>query len=397
MSELKSYLEKVRIRNFLSLREVELPLKPLTILVGPNSSGKSNILAALGLLKDMMTNEEPPPVDVIEDRIWAGGADSIQLEFEAKIEGRTACYSVELRPEADNQIFREALIINGVRVISVEAGKGQVRDEDDVHEIDYHSKKLALRSAGDYGEKPVTRHLTEFIRDWRFYDINPREIRRGRIDLLLAGRVANLIPGSPSVHLSKSGANLHYLLTEWYENDRTRFQAVNRAFKDCIKFEIGKHIEDDETAELSFSEGYPSPIPLHMVSEGTLRLLAYQILINQPGLPPLITIEEPERNFHPAWLNTLSDLLGQLSKRSQVIIATHSSQLLDTFAPQSLSENLGVLLLKNIPGSGTEVVPLDKVQEDREGLKSWINEFGIGSAIFDSELLQDVMEVEPCL
>ena len=124
-----------------------------------------------------------------------------------------------------------------------------------------------------------------------------------------------------------------------------------------------------------------------------MRLLAYQVLANQPELPPLIAMEEPERNFHPAWFNTLSDLLDQLSQRSQVIITTHSSQLLDVFAPQSLADNLSVLLLRNIPGRGTTVMPLDKVQEDREGLKNWIDEFGIGSAIFDSELLQDIMEV----
>ena len=52
MSKEKTFLEKVHIKNFLSLRDVELPLKPLTVLVGPNASGKSNILNALRLLNE---------------------------------------------------------------------------------------------------------------------------------------------------------------------------------------------------------------------------------------------------------------------------------------------------------------------------------------------------------
>ena len=51
MSELKAFLGQVHIENFLSLRDVDLPLKPLTVLVGPNASGKSNVLRALSYLK----------------------------------------------------------------------------------------------------------------------------------------------------------------------------------------------------------------------------------------------------------------------------------------------------------------------------------------------------------
>ena len=58
MSEVKPFLEKVHIKNYRSLRDVELPLKPLTVLVGPNASGKSNVLNALILLKMMITREK---------------------------------------------------------------------------------------------------------------------------------------------------------------------------------------------------------------------------------------------------------------------------------------------------------------------------------------------------
>ena len=134
------------------------------------------------------------------------------------------------------------------------------------------------------------------------------------------------------------------------------------------------------------------PISLFRASEGTLRLVAYYILLNLPDLPPLIAIEEPERSLHPGALKDIAAVLKQLSERTQVIITTHSSQLLDAFNPDNISDSLGVLLLRNRPGLGTEIINLEDIRDNREGLDGWISDFGIGSAIFDSQLLQDLME-----
>ena len=115
-------------------------------------------------------------------------------------------------------------------------------------------------------------------------------------------------------------------------------------------------------------------------------------LLNLPELPPFIAIEEPERNLHPGALTDIASVLEQLAESTQVIITTHSSQLLDAFNPENLSDSLGVLLLRNRPGYGTEVINLEDIRGDRAALNGWITDFGIGSAIFDSELLQDLME-----
>ncbi len=131
-------------------------------------------------------------------------------------------------------------------------------------------------------------------------------------------------------------------------------------------------------------------------SDGTLRLVAYYILLNQPELPPLIAIEEPERNLHPGALAEIADVLERIAEQSQVIITTHSSQLLGAFKSERLSDSLGVLLLCNRPGIGTEVFNLEDILHDREALEGWIADFGIGSGIFDSELLQDLMEEPAC-
>ena len=385
MSEEKAFLEKVHIKNFLSLRDVELPLKPLTVLVGPNASGKSNILNALDLLNTVMTAEELPPVEFTQNRLWAGEANHISFQLHAKVEEIPALYELKLKADANNPFVAEELLINSVKVISIQSGQGTVRDEDGENETQYRSNKLALKSAGDYGNKPITSTLTGFIKDWEFYDFRPEYMRN---HLETFPFIIEKLRESPKLD---DGSKLPALLSYWHKNTPERFHSVSDSLADSTNLRMDQRSIDGDTL-LCLSEGYEKPIPLKRASDGTLRLVAYYILLNEPELPPLIAIEEPERNLHPGALRDIANVIEQISEHSQVIITTHSSQLLDAFNPENLSDSLGVLLLRNIPGQGTEVINLEDIRGDRVALDGWIQDFGIGSAIFDSGLLQDLME-----
>ena len=398
MSEQKAFLEKVHIKNYLSLRNVTLPLKPLTILVGPNASGKSNVLNALDLLNTMTIAEYPPPTKFIQDRLWAGKANNITFQLQAIVEEISTDYKLELKAKSDNPFFAEELVVKKVKetkVISIENGEGTVQDEDGTNKTNYKSNQLALKSAGDYGDKPVTRALTEFIKGWEFYDFQPRQMR-GNVTRLgeILSRESEGLPQSPK--LDDDGSTLRELLSYWYENDRQRFNNVSESLADCTNIRID-YCEIDDDHQLCLSEGYEKPLPLKRASDGTLRLVAYYILLNEPELPPLIAIEEPERNLHPGVLKEIAYVLERIAERTQVIITTHSSQLLDTFSSEGLSNSFGVLLLRNSPGHGTKVINVEEIRDDpnRKGLDGWIVDFGVGSAIFDSGLLQDLMEDEP--
>ena len=134
-------------------------------------------------------------------------------------------------------------------------------------------------------------------------------------------------------------------------------QRVSDNVSDALAYSTHRKIDQrpiDGKNQLCLLEGYKNPIPLESASDGTLRLVAYNILLNEPELPPLIAIEEPERNLHPGALTEIANVFEQIAKYSQVIITTHSSQLLDAFNPESLSDSLGVLLLHNRPGVGTD-------------------------------------------
>ena len=392
MSEMQPFLDNVRIENYLSLCDVELPLKPLTVLVGPNASGKSNILSALELLKAMMIREKLPPVQLIQEALWAGaGAGSnITFELQAEVEKKRAEYELGLKAEMGNPSVDEELRVKNVPVISVQSGEGVVQDEDGKNDTPYKSSSLALKSAGNYGNKPITKALKEFIQGWEFYNFRPESIRQNLREYSLTTKEL-----SQSPQLDSSGFSLPDVLSDWYTKTRDRFRSVSESLAASTNLKIDQHTNNGEP-ELCLLEGYKKSIPLEGASDGTLRLIAYYTLLNQPELPPLIAIEEPERSLHPGVLGDITNVLEQMAKRSQVIVTTHSSQLLDEFNPKNLSGSLGILLLRNRLGDGTEVTPLENILEDEVALNGWITDFGIGSAIFDSNLINSIEEEPVC-
>ena len=387
MSEQKAFLEKIHIKNYRSLRNVTLPFKSLTVLVGPNASGKSNTLNALRLFNSILRFETPPvEANFLRNRLWAGGADYITGELYTTVKKKSSRYTLVFKAKNENLSVDEELLVKDVKVISIQDGEGQVQDENGKNTTTYKSNKLALRSAGDYGNKPVTSALTQFIQGWKFYDLQPDHMRTN------PNRFSAITKDvQESLKLNPYGVNVPDILWDWHERMPEDFHYVREALEASINIRIDYRVINGGN-QLCLLEGYKKPIPLTAASDGTLRLLAYHTLLQQSELPPLITIEEPERSLHPGALKDIAKVLEQLAARTQVIITTHSSQLLDSFNSESLSDTLGVLLLRNRPGLGTEVLNLEELKDKREALEGWMADFGIGSAVFDSGLLQDLME-----
>ncbi len=407
MPEQKAFLEKVHIKNFLSLRNVTLPFKPLTVLVGPNASGKSNVLSALKCLKDMMVSEIPPQIRFIQKLLWVGEARDITFRLHTEIDKFSTEYQLVLSAEIGNPFVIERLLVNDTKVISIQDGQGEIWDEDGTNQIVYKSKKLALQSAGDYGSKPTTSRLTTFIKEWYFYHIQPGAALRYLMGLEQKefsdttkfddeiSALSSVLSSSESVELTINALfcyKLSQILLYWYKNAPERARSVNESLEASMRLKVDFREINEDSEILYLLDEDNKLIPLDKTSAGTLRLLAYYILLNLPEFPPLIAIEEPERNLHPGALKDIAYILEKLAERTQVIITTHSSQLLDTFNSDDLSDSPGVLLLRNRPGLGTEVLNLEEIRGKQKALEGWIADFGIGSAVFNSGLLQDLME-----
>ena len=164
MPQAKAFLEKVHIKNFLSFTDVEFSLKPLTVLVGPNASGKSNALEVLHLLNRTINHGELPKIGVVRDSSSATEPDSISFRLETAVEEVRTIYSLALKPEVDNRssdvessiqdrksipirIVDEGLLVNDIEVISIRDGHRMLKDEDGENETIYKADTLALRSA----------------------------------------------------------------------------------------------------------------------------------------------------------------------------------------------------------------------------------------------------------
>ena len=191
--------------------------------------------------------------------------------------------------------------------------------------------------------------------------------------------------------LDASGSEIQEVLEYWAENDLDKFQKVNQALSACIGISLKlARKEGEKTIEALEKDGLE--VPLESMSDGTLRIIAYYILLNETELPPLIGIEEPERNLHPGVLREVASAIKQLSKRTQVIITTHSSQLLDCFSLDDINSDVSVILLSKKNINGTQSFLLDELGKKRDDLAAWMEDFGVGSAIYHSQLLQDILE-----
>ncbi|MEA5468383.1 AAA family ATPase [Spirulina sp. 06S082] len=393
-------LESIKIKNFKSLEDVILKFRDLTIIVGANSSGKSNSLKALFFLKFLVENGDSRYLEEIEKLVKIDSEEKkiefsmnlkIYLEDNEKI--KMAEYRVTLSRKNDDKFScsRELLKIGSIKVIDVTNGTGIVRDDNGENKQIYHSKQggLALRTAGDFGDKPLTSKISDFIKKWRFYNLDPEIIRNQNIyndtDIRERYKLSSLF--------DTQGQRLQNSIIFWFTHKPEILLNFNREVYDClgIKLEICKN---NDNPEIYVIEKNNLKVPFLDISDGTVRMIAYCALLMFPGLRTLVGIEEPERNLHPAVLGEVASLLKRLSQQNQVVITTHSSQFLDCFSLEEIQNDVSVLLLTQKSNLGTQVIPLDELGKKREDLLEWMQDFGVGSAIYHSNLLQECLEGE---
>ncbi len=114
MSERKAFLEKIHIKNYLSLRDVALPFKPLTVLVGPNASGKSNTFSALYHLRRMLVDERFPSDEFTKDTLLADEARKVGFQLRTKVAENQTLYRLEVIAKPDFSLHAEQLSVKNV-------------------------------------------------------------------------------------------------------------------------------------------------------------------------------------------------------------------------------------------------------------------------------------------
>jgi len=172
----------------------------------------------------------------------------------------------------------------------------------------------------------IRRQIINLISDWRFYsanDMNLKEIRNAEPEI-----------GSPEKYLNPDCENLALVLDNLIQESIDFEEQINVIMRDIVP--QTKRIRPIRTGRTRISiewhlKDTKRPLYLDEMSDGTVRMLCWAIILNSPNLPSLIVIDEPEVGLHVQWLSYLAEWIKNAATKTQIIITTHSPDLLDKF------------------------------------------------------------------
>ncbi len=328
------FIHRVKLRNYKSIAQCDVKLGSLTVLVGPNGSGKSNFLDALALTKQALyvtldhALRERGGINEVRRR--SGGHPSnftIELHFTLPGENRQGFYGFEVASQSNGgfSIRSETCEVGAAGPIGAPARfevKGQKIDTNiDVRLPRPASDRLYLVNASIVDEfRPVYEALT----DMAFYSFAPDVMRWPQ-------------PPDPGDMLQPDGHNLPSVLAALEKRDKMSHNLIQEYLRQITPgVESVERIAIGNLETLQFRQqvaGQKSPwrFPAINMSDGTLRALAVltALLQGDGDAPSLIGIEEPEIALHPAAAGVLWDALLDGEDRAQVLVTTHSPDLLD--------------------------------------------------------------------
>ena len=388
-------ITKVWARNFRSIANTSVELDRLTVLVGPNAAGKSNVLDILRFIKDALRFDLEAAIslrhgpEAIQHRTVEDQTSDVELGLSAREGSGKVRYSLEygfvlvadddgsfqvgqeyvrLRPTGWEKTFEirveEGRLMQPERLAS--ADNSPHLEPNMVHH-DVGTSDLWLLDTSrmwwmrDRKPQPewdevshCLRHFHHRMRETRFYHVSPNTLREPR-------RVESPYP------LAEDAGNLASVLRTMQRRDL--FMASG--FRDSLSLLIPGVTDLDVDSvggylvvRLNHQSGRDGIwIDLAQESDGTIRLLGLLVALYQPRSLSLMGMEEPELTIHPGAMALLADLLNEASRRSQMIVTTHSPDLIDCLTGYRAVERLrivelvdGVTVVRGVADSQREAV-----------------------------------------
>ena len=379
-------LSWLKVTEFRSLADVKIPLGALTVLVGPNGSGKTNVL---NVLRFLATTVRFDLSDAIKE--WGGfervkrqGSRSNHGDVAIKVSGQLTEYSspgaldeYELcfwmdpnRSLTRKELFRfkrtqgpgRRITITGTDVDigpdkTVEISPDTTESRRGRFATTHTTGLSTLPRLSDEEGGEGIRDLAGFLSSMRVLEPDMNEARRP----------SRLVPGRLSDDAGNIAAALHYLST----NDPESFDSLLGEMRYClpgldsIKF-VPFGGPGKAVAVVLHERGVSSPIYLSDASFGTVRLLALLTALHEPDPPPFTAIEEVDHGLHPYALDLLVDRLRAASERTQILVTTHSPTLVNRLRAPEL------LVCARDPQSGASLIPytnserINKLEQDSE-------------------------------
>ncbi len=345
---MSALLKSLRLKDYRSYQSCLVDFDRATVLVGPNGAGKSNLIDALHFLSDAvnlgldsaMTGRGG--ITAIRRRIPRGRPPDVEIEITVQLSKHVARYSltIESLAHGDWQLKSERLEVfpdepgGGPTVhykrdrnrLSAHSGGAELPTDDMSHLLGMVSGSQALLLSAFSAQEPVG-ELYSFLRDMSFYSIFPDTLREPQKPL-------------SSYPLDEHGGNLNSVIRTMRDRKRPEVGRIRSALTDMApgvkNFKItqtGGYFTAFLSSELNEGEAW---FDASQCSDGTLRILGILVALHQYPPRSFVAVEEPELTVHPGVLSALAEELLEASQRSQVLISTHSPDLISRLPVESL-------------------------------------------------------------
>lgn len=341
-----SRIEYLRVRNFRALRDIELKnLTPLTVLLGPNGSGKSTIFDVFAFLAECFESGLRRAWDKrgrAKELKTRGTDGPLVIEIKYREQPGTPIITYHLavdeehgQPVVVHEWLRWKRRSYGApfRFLDYQRGEGQavsgeLPDEQAKRvQVPLSSPDLlAVNALGQFQDHPRVGALRNFIMGWH-------------LSYLSADSTKRQPEAGPHEHLTKTGENLANViqyLAELHEDRLDDIFATLRRRVPRIERVLADTMPDGRLLLQIKDAPFSNPVLARFASDGTLKMLAYLVLIYDPEPPPFIGIEEPENFLHPRLLPELAEECRAACERTQLLVTTHSPFFLNALRPDEV-------------------------------------------------------------
>ncbi len=341
-------ITQIKLKNFRAFQNVEMRDIPhFVVLVGANGTGKSTLFSVFGFLRDAMTSNVTTALsklggsrgfkEVVSRN--STGPIEIEIKFREKPKSQLVTYALCIAEKNGRAIVEREILKyrRGTRgapwkFLDFSCGKGQavtnemddVKDEKDLQREEQNLKSpdlLAIKGLAQFERFPAVVALGNLIERWHISDFHISKARPEQ-------------ESGYAEHLSRSGENLSLVVEYLYQNHRNVFDTIIKQLSKRVPG-ITK-VDSKQTEEgrilLKFQDGdFEDPFLARYVSDGTIKMLAYLILLYDPAPHPLLCVEEPENQLYHSLLEELAEeFRSYANKGGQVFVSTHSPDFLNS-------------------------------------------------------------------
>ncbi len=364
---------QLSVKGFRRLSDVRLALRPLSVMIGANGIGKTSVLDVLSLLASSAQGRLSSSLSELSglaNILTYDQAEELGLGITMEVPGHEPLeYNLWLRSQGHSHVIREEVLRQSRKnhptpFLHLNSFERSVKYYDP-------EKKHLLPPTWEHN--PLETSLSQVPKMFQ----EPEDFRR-RLASSTFYHVLNVDPRAP-VRLpqamgpadlpGRNGEDLVSCLFYLREADRNRFEAI----EDSLRAAFPRFDRLDfppvaaATLALAWRErGFSKPLYMHQLSEGTLRFLWLTTLLQSPGLTALTLLDEPEVSLHPELLSLLADQLREASRRTQIIVATHSDTLIRFLKPEE------VVILDSTGEGMTTLTRADELDLD-----DWLKDYSL--------------------